>query len=49
MMRTGPPVPPLIIIGNAMRVAHFGGSLSRLATFSTKSPTRLGLGSTYDP
>ena len=35
MIRTGPPVPPLILIGNANRMAPFGGSFSRLAMFSS--------------
>ena len=35
MIRTGPPVPPLIFIGKAMMVAPFGGSVSKLAMFSS--------------
>jgi len=34
MIRTGPPVPPLIFIGNAISVAPFAGRRSRFATFS---------------
>lgn len=35
MIRTGPPVPPLIFIGNAKMVAPQGGKRSSAATFSS--------------